>query len=78
LTNKEVCPLTEVKVSTSSRLSKDVIEMIQNKRQMKMGPPIHERISKDEMIDLCVEAGFVLTETVNVSENLYGLKMEKR
>jgi len=48
------------------------------KRQMKMGPPIHERISKDEMIDLCVEAGFVLTETVNVSENLYGLKMEKR
>jgi len=48
-----------------------------DKRKMKMGPPIHERISKDEMIDLCAEIGFALTEAVNVSENQYGLKMKK-
>lgn len=48
-----------------------------DKKEMKMGPPIHERISKDEIIDLCIKIGFRLTETVDVSANQYGLKMQK-
>jgi hypothetical protein len=29
-----------------------------DKREMEMGPPVHERISKDEMIELYSKAGF--------------------
>jgi len=49
-----------------------------DKKQMDIGPPIHERISKDEMIKLCKGTGFVFVEAVNVSANHYGLKMQKK
>lgn len=44
------------------------------KKEMKMGPPLHERISRDEMKALCFEAGFELIEEMNVSNACYGLK----
>lgn len=46
-----------------------------DKKEMEMGPPVHERISKDEMIELCSEAGFKLIESVEASPNHYGLKL---
>jgi ubiquinone/menaquinone biosynthesis C-methylase UbiE len=48
-----------------------------DKREMEMGPPIHERISKDEMIELCDKAGFRTLESIDVSPSHYGLKLEK-
>jgi ubiquinone/menaquinone biosynthesis C-methylase UbiE len=48
-----------------------------DKREMEMGPPVHERISKDEMIELCSKAGFKAIESINASPNHYGLKLEK-
>lgn len=47
------------------------------KREMNMGPPISERISSDEMIKFCNEAGFNLVEKVEINENHYGLKFKK-
>jgi hypothetical protein len=48
-----------------------------DKREMEMGPPMHERISKDEMIELCSKAGFKAIESINAFPNHYGLKLEK-
>jgi len=45
------------------------------KREMTMGPPVHERISKDEMIELCSKSGFKTIESINVSPSHYGLKL---
>lgn len=47
------------------------------KRETKMGPPIDERISRDEMVELCSQAGFSLLENVEINDNHYGLKLEK-
>ena len=49
-----------------------------DKRKMEVGPPIHERISKDEMMELCSIAGFRTIETIDVSPNQYGLRLEKQ
>lgn len=46
------------------------------KRKMEMGPPIDERISIDEMIELCSAAGFKAIESISVSTNHYGLRLE--
>lgn len=46
-----------------------------DKKEMEMGPPVHERISKEKMIELCKRAGFNETESVDVSPNHYGLKI---
>lgn len=48
-----------------------------DKKEMEMGPKMQERISKDEMIKFCSKEGFVLTETIDVSDSHYGLKMQK-
>lgn len=48
------------------------------KREMKMGPPIHERISRDKMVELCNEAGFSFIENVEINENHYGLKFKNK
>jgi len=45
------------------------------KREMTMGPPVHERVSKDEMIELCSKSGFKTIESINVSSSHYGLKL---
>lgn len=47
------------------------------KRQMELGPPVHERISKDEMLELCDNAGFTLVEVVEINTNHYGLKLKR-
>ena len=49
-----------------------------DKKEMKMGPPINERISKDEMIEFCSKQGFLLTDTLDVSASHYGLKMQRK
>jgi ubiquinone/menaquinone biosynthesis C-methylase UbiE len=48
------------------------------KREMKMGPPVYERISKDEMIELCEKAGFITIESIEASPNHYGLKLKNK
>jgi len=48
------------------------------KTVMKVGPPIQDRISVNEMIELCSSAGFKVIETIDVSPTQYGLKLEKR
>lgn len=45
-----------------------------DKKEMKMGPPVHERISKEEMIELCRQEGFKKAESIDVSPNHYGIK----
>jgi len=47
-----------------------------DKRKMEMGPPLQERISREEMIELCNKAGFRIIETIDVSPNQYGLRLE--
>jgi ubiquinone/menaquinone biosynthesis C-methylase UbiE len=46
------------------------------KRKMEMGPPMNERISRDEMIELCRTSGFKAIESISVSSNHYGLRLE--
>lgn len=41
---------------------------------MESGPPIDERISKEEMIEIHVSSGFQLSEEVPVNNEHYGLK----
>lgn len=48
-----------------------------DKRVMEVGPPLQDRISVDEMIQLCSSAGFTTIETIEVSLTQYGLKLEK-
>lgn len=47
-----------------------------DKREMEMGPPVHERISKEEMIDLCRHSGFREAKIIDISQNHYGLKVQ--
>ena len=48
-----------------------------DKKETEMGPPIHERVSVDEMMELCSKVGFKTIEQVNVSPNHYGLRLKK-
>lgn len=48
------------------------------KREMKMGPPVYERISKDEMIELCEKEGFITIESIEASPNHYSLKLKNK
>lgn len=48
-----------------------------DKRKMEMGPPVHERISEEEMTELCKKAGFKISESINVSMHHYGLIAQK-
>ncbi|MFL0246299.1 class I SAM-dependent methyltransferase [Candidatus Clostridium stratigraminis] len=45
-----------------------------DKKEMKMGPPVHERISKEEMTELCRQVGFKETENIDISSTHYGIK----
>jgi ubiquinone/menaquinone biosynthesis C-methylase UbiE len=47
------------------------------KMETKTGPPIHERISKGEMKELCIKSGFSVVEDIDVSLSHYGIKLEK-
>ena len=48
-----------------------------DKRETEVGPPIHERISLEEMMEFGSRAGFRTVESVNVSPYHYGLRLEK-
>jgi len=48
-----------------------------DKKEMPMGPPINERISKDEMMELCTSIGLKTIKDINVSPNNYGLVLQK-
>ena len=48
-----------------------------DKKEMPVGPPIQERISKDEMMQLCNSMGLKTIEDINVSSNNYGLILQK-
>lgn len=48
-----------------------------DKKEMKMGPPINERISKAKMIKFCNKEGFELSKSIDISASHYGLKMQK-
>ncbi|MBZ9686590.1 class I SAM-dependent methyltransferase [Clostridium estertheticum] len=48
------------------------------KTKMEVGPPIQDRISVDEMVQLCNSAGFKAIETIDVSPTQYGLRLEKQ
>lgn len=47
------------------------------KRETEFGPPIHERISSNEMVALCDKAGLNLVDNIQINANQYGLKFEK-
>jgi len=46
------------------------------KKEMEMGPPLHERISREEMKYLCSEAGFEFVEEIDIFNTYYGLKFK--
>lgn len=48
-----------------------------NKKEMPVGPPINERISKEEMLELCNSIGLKYIEDVEFSANNYGLILKK-
>lgn len=48
-----------------------------DKRETEAGPPVHERISMDEMKEFCSKAGFKTIESIDASPNHYGLRLSK-
>lgn len=44
------------------------------KKETGMGPSINDRISKEEMIELCYSVNFSHLEDVNINNDHYGLK----
>jgi len=44
------------------------------KKEAKMGPSINERISKEQMIQICAETNFTSVENININAEHYGLK----
>lgn len=46
------------------------------KKEMEMGPPLQERISREEMKSLCSEVGFKLIQEIDISSTYYGLKFK--
>jgi len=46
------------------------------KKETEMGPSINERISKEEMIKICVDASFTHVEDITMNLDHYGLKFK--
>jgi len=46
------------------------------KKESEMGPSIKERISKEEMIKICVDADFTHIEDININVDHYGLNFQ--
>lgn len=44
-----------------------------DKREMKIGPPVNERMSKEELTSLAESLGFTFLEEVNINVEHYGL-----
>lgn len=47
-----------------------------DKRDMKSGPPVDERVSKDEVKNLAESLGFTFLDEVNINTEHYGLKFK--
>lgn len=47
------------------------------KKEAKMGPPVTERLSQEEVISYLTEAGFVSIEATNISQEFYGISAVK-
>lgn len=47
------------------------------KKETKTGPPVTDRVSKEEMVNLFALAGFVMIEDVNINSDQYGLKFQR-
>ena len=48
-----------------------------NKKETSFGPPLNIRIDSDELIDLCKKNNFSNIEEISISDNLYGIILEK-
>ena len=46
------------------------------KKETEMGPSINERISREEMIQICADANFTKVEDININYDHYGLKFQ--
>jgi len=46
------------------------------KKEAEMGPSINDRISKEEMMKICVNANFKHIEDININIDHYGLKFQ--
>lgn len=46
------------------------------KKEAEMGPSISERISKEEMKQICIDANFTYIEDININTDHYGLKFK--
>lgn len=46
------------------------------KKETEMGPPVSERIGKEEMKEVCSLAGFKFIEEIDLNSNHYGLKFQ--
>ena len=46
------------------------------KKEAEMGPPINERISKEDMIKTCIDANFTYLKDVFINIDHYGLKFQ--
>lgn len=47
-----------------------------DKKDMKMGPPVSERVSKEEVRNLAESSEFIFLEEVNINTEHYGLKFK--
>lgn len=48
-----------------------------NKKETSFGPPLNIRIDSKDLISLCKNSGFTNIEEINISDNLYGILLEK-
>lgn len=46
------------------------------KKETEMGPSIKDRISKEEMIKICIDANFKYIEDISINMDHYGLKFQ--
>jgi ubiquinone/menaquinone biosynthesis C-methylase UbiE len=46
------------------------------KKETKMGPPLDDRVSEEEIKELCSSIGFKFIDKINMTENHYGLKFK--
>jgi ubiquinone/menaquinone biosynthesis C-methylase UbiE len=73
-------------IDDKSRYLKEVKRVLNNlgylyiidwrKKEMETGPPVSERVAKEEIIDICTSEGFKFIEEVYVARNHYGLKFQ--
>lgn len=61
--------LSEIKRIIKNGGTLAIIEF--HKRETAMGPPVSQRISREEIVSLCSKYGFELSNEINLGNNLY-------